>query len=184
MREHPYSSDVVLTLMLLQLGSIGALLDHIARLRAVGDLEDQGIGGLEVRGIDCLSLHDVMQINSDALYSLQVFDNESHASIHSDKTKEGLSLFGILNGTKTSLGRALMREWFLRPSMSLEVINARHDAVACFLCPENTSTKTALQGHLSGTKNVPKIFGAIRTGKAKVSDWQALVKVTQVNMVL
>jgi hypothetical protein len=26
--------------------------------------------------------------------SLQVFENESHASIHSTKTKEGLSLFG------------------------------------------------------------------------------------------
>jgi hypothetical protein len=26
--------------------------------------------------------------------SLQVFENESHASVHSDKTKEGLSLFG------------------------------------------------------------------------------------------
>jgi hypothetical protein len=25
---------------------------------------------------------------------LQVFENESHASIHSTKTKEGLSLFG------------------------------------------------------------------------------------------
>lgn len=54
-----------------------------------------------------------MQINADALLfvgltlyfadvltldtsfsSLQVFENESHASVHSDKTKEGLSLFG------------------------------------------------------------------------------------------
>lgn len=54
-----------------------------------------------------------MQINADALSfvlsiststevreneyvprSLQVFENESHASVHSDKTKEGLSLFG------------------------------------------------------------------------------------------
>lgn len=118
-----------------------------------------------------------MQINMDALFSLQIFEDENHASIHSDKTKEGLSLFGILNGTKTTLGRALMREWFLRPSMSLEVINARHDAVACFLRPDNTSTKNAMQGHLNGTKNVPRIFEAIRTGKAKVSEWQALVKV-------
>lgn len=56
----------------------------------------------------------VMQINADALLyvviittipepdlkqtnicsSLQIFDNESHASVHSDRTKEGLSLFG------------------------------------------------------------------------------------------
>ena len=124
-----------------------------------------------------------MQINMDALFSLQIFEDENHASIHSDKTKEGLSLFGILNSTKTTLGRALMREWFLRPSMSLEVINARHDAVACFLRSDNVSIKNAMQGHLNGTKNVPRIFGAIRTGKAKVSDWQALVKVIKVDTI-
>jgi hypothetical protein len=36
----------------------------------------------------------VMHINSDALTSLQIFSDESHASIHSSATKEGLSLFG------------------------------------------------------------------------------------------
>ncbi|PIL22345.1 hypothetical protein GSI_15033 [Ganoderma sinense ZZ0214-1] len=158
------------------LGSIGSLLEYLARARAVSELEDEGISGLEVRSIEPLPLTHSMQINMDALLSLQIFEEENHASIHSDKTKEGLSLFGILNGTKTTLGRALMREWFLRPSISLEVINARHDAVACFLRPDNTSTKNAMQGHLNGTKNVPRVFGAIRTGKAKVSDWQALVK--------
>jgi hypothetical protein len=29
------------------------------------------------------------------LSSLQIFENESHASVHSDRTKEGLSLYGI-----------------------------------------------------------------------------------------
>ncbi|KAI0352675.1 hypothetical protein OH77DRAFT_1513212 [Trametes cingulata] len=158
------------------LGSIGALLDYLARARAVGELDDEGIGGLEVRNIEPLPLLDVMQINADALFSLQVFEDENHASIHSDKTKEGLSLFGILNSTKTTLGRALMREWFLRPSMSLSVINARHDAIECFVRPDNISTATSMHGHLQGTKNVPRILTAMKTGKAKVSDWQGLVK--------
>ncbi|KAF7798450.1 hypothetical protein EIP86_009671 [Pleurotus ostreatoroseus] len=146
------------------------------RIRAVGELDDQGIGGLEIRGIEYLTLQDVMQINSDALYSLQVFDSESHASTHSDKTKEGLSLFGILNNTRTTLGKALMREWLLRPSTSIPVINARHDAVACFMRPENIASSNAMQTHLKGIKNVPKILGTLRTGKAQVADWQGLVK--------
>lgn len=51
-----------------------------------------------------------MQINMDALLcvfrqclfladprsSLQIFEEQNHASMHSDKTKEGLSLFGQL----------------------------------------------------------------------------------------
>ncbi|KAI9058149.1 hypothetical protein FKP32DRAFT_1582301 [Trametes sanguinea] len=158
------------------LGSIGALLEHLVRVRAVGDLDEEGIGGLEVRNIEPLPLLDVMQINADALFSLQVFEDENHASIHSDKTKEGLSLFGILNNTKTTLGRALMREWFLRPSMSLSVIRARHDAVECFIRPDNITTASSMHGHLQGTKNIPRVLTAMKAGKAKVSDWQGLVK--------
>ena len=166
----------------MQLGSVGSLLEYLARARAVSELDDEGISGLEVRSIEPLPLVHSMQINTDALFSLQIFEDENHASIHSDKTKEGLSLFGILDGTKTTLGRTLMREWFLRPSMSLEVIGARHDAVACLFCPENITTNNTLQAHLNGIKNVPRILAAIRTGKAKVSDWQALVKVRRIDV--
>ncbi|KAI0632052.1 DNA mismatch repair protein MutS [Trametes polyzona] len=158
------------------LGSIGALLDYLARARAVAELDDEGVGGLEIAGIEQISLEDTMQINADALFSLQVFEDENHASIHSDKTKEGLSLFGILNNTKTTLGRALMREWFLHPSTSLSIINGRHDAVECFMRPDNITTALSMHGHLQGTKNVPRILTTMKSGKAKVSDWQGLVK--------
>ncbi|KAJ7784480.1 DNA mismatch repair protein MutS [Mycena metata] len=160
------------------IAAIGALLDHLVRERAVNDLEDEGIAGLEVRDIEALSLNEVMQINADALYSLQVFENESHASVHSDKTKEGLSLFGTLNNTKTTLGRALLRAWLLRPSLSLPVIKARHDAVACFISSENLVPAYSMQGHLKGIKNVPRILEIMRSGKAKMTDWQGLVKFT------
>lgn len=35
---------------------MGALLDHLARARAVGELDDEGLEGLEVRGIEVLTL--------------------------------------------------------------------------------------------------------------------------------
>ena len=35
-----------------------------------------------------------MMVNHDALFSLQIFEDESHANAHSTATKEGLSLFG------------------------------------------------------------------------------------------
>jgi len=84
---------------------------------------------------------------------------------------------GTLNSTKTSLGRSLMRTWLLRPSLSLPVINARLDAVACFLSPENLVPSGVMHTHLKGIKNVPRILGLMRAGRAKLSDWQGLVKV-------
>ncbi|CCM03560.1 uncharacterized protein FIBRA_05696 [Fibroporia radiculosa] len=166
------------------LGSIGALLDYLARVRAVEDLENDGIGGLEIRAIETLVLSQAMQINADALHSLQIFEEENHASIHSDKTKEGLSLFGIINHTKTSLGRALLREWFLRPSLSPSVIAARHDAVACFMRPDNLAIIDSMHGSLKGIKNIPRMLGTLRTGKARLSDWQGIMKFTVHSLML
>lgn len=39
--------------------------------------------------------------------SLQIFENEKHASVHSDKTKEGLSLAGELRAVQYSLSSSL-----------------------------------------------------------------------------
>ncbi|KAF9242539.1 muts domain V-domain-containing protein [Melanogaster broomeanus] len=147
------------------LSSIGALLDFLSRERAAGEVDDDGPGALDICGIEALTLDEVMHINADALFSLQVFERENHASIHSDKTKEGLSLFGLnTEHYADCIGRSLLRTWFIRPSLSLEILKARHDAVECFLCPENLPVVTPLQTHLKG--------------KGTISDWQALVKFT------
>jgi DNA mismatch repair protein MSH5 len=84
---------------------------------------------------------------------------------------------GILNNTTSSLGRSLLRTWLLRPSLSIPVITARHDAVACFLRPENLVTAATMHSHLKGIKNVPRILVTMRCGKAEVGEWQGLVKV-------
>ena len=93
------------------MSAAGALLDYLVRIHATTDLTLEGITGLDIVDIRALSLRVLlpkiilnisdpfhreksMLINVDALHSLQVFSSESHASIHSDKTKEGLSVFG------------------------------------------------------------------------------------------
>lgn len=38
------------------MASVGALLDHMVRERAVGELQDEGVGGLNVRAIEVLTL--------------------------------------------------------------------------------------------------------------------------------
>ncbi|KAI5123127.1 hypothetical protein M0805_001482 [Coniferiporia weirii] len=160
------------------ISAIGALLDHLAKVRAMADLENEGIGGLDVEAIESICLDQFMQINADALSSLQVFETESHASVHSDKTKEGLSLFGILNTTQTSLGRLLLRQWLLRPSLSIPVISGRHDVVECLTRPENIVTSDAMHNHLKGLKNVPRTLRLLKSGRANLNEWQGLIKFT------
>ncbi|ELU42120.1 meiotic recombination-related protein [Rhizoctonia solani AG-1 IA] len=115
-----------------------------------------------------------MQVNADALASLQVFDDETHASIHSDKTKEGHSLFQLLNHTSTYLGRSLLRRWCLRPSLSITTINARHAAIQCFLLPENMSAASTIRANLRGLCQMPKTMALLRTGRGRLPEWRGV----------
>ncbi|KAF7977709.1 hypothetical protein HWV62_2978 [Athelia sp. TMB] len=92
----------------LSMASIGALLEYLTRQRAATDFDDGGLESLDVLDIEVLTLEQIMQINADALFSLQIFENESHASVHSDKTKEGLSLFGLHSSGTVDVVKRLM----------------------------------------------------------------------------
>ncbi|KAL8291262.1 hypothetical protein RQP46_002240 [Phenoliferia psychrophenolica] len=155
----------------LTLGCAGALLTFLAGARATaGELD----AVIQVRGIELMILEKVLHITTDALSSLQIFHAESHASVHSDKTKEGLSLFGIMNTARTPLGRALLRKWFLRPPLVLATIETRHVAVECFLRNENQNVAEAIQKSFRYIKNTPKTFKTIKDGKAVLKDWHAI----------
>ena len=49
-------------------------------------------------------------------------------------SKEGLSVFGALNQCVTSVGRRLLRLWFMRPIIDLRALNDRQDAIQARHC--------------------------------------------------
>lgn len=49
-------ADIDMDYLLVQISSIGALLDHLTRERAVSDLDGEGLEGLDVRDIESVSL--------------------------------------------------------------------------------------------------------------------------------
>lgn len=149
-----------------------------------------------------LLIHKVTRfINRDTICSLQIFEDEGHPNFHMQgkggRGKEGLSLFGetatnieasrsscsrffslgILNSTKTKMGYSMFKQWFLRPSLSLPLLQQRHNAIACFLRPQNTHLATAIGKSLVRTKNIPKVLVALKKGKAQAYDWSSLLQV-------
>ena len=53
---------------------------------------------------------------------MQIFQQEHHPSVMGvGQSKEGLSVFGMLNKCVTAMGRRLLQLWFLRPIINLEV---------------------------------------------------------------
>ncbi|KAJ3280380.1 MutS protein msh5 [Borealophlyctis nickersoniae] len=159
-----------------KVGCAGALLSYISKARLTGEILEDG-HEMEIHSVEHFNLDQFMQIGADALCSLQIFIDEAHPNMHNRNMykKEGLSLFGILNMTRTPAGRALLRHWFLRPSVNMDILEERHATIEFFLRPDCLFVAEQLVSCLKHVKNIPKILYNLRT-KASIAEWQALLK--------
>ena len=98
--------------------------------------------------------------------------SESHPHIHnkgptnaSSGSKEGMSLYGLFHHlAHTPQGKALLRQWFLRPSLDLNVINERLDTASVFLRPDNHVQMEEIIKCLKQIKNMKTVMIHLRKG--------------------
>jgi DNA mismatch repair ATPase MutS len=86
--------------------------------------------------------------------SLQIFQTDSHPSAFKVDSKEGFSLFSVLNRTKTSAGATLLRSWLKAPCRNLAVLQERQALVAFFVDPAFRELAHELAKCLSGITNI------------------------------
>ncbi|CAG8489217.1 10316_t:CDS:10 [Ambispora gerdemannii] len=154
----------------------GALLSYIARARVTDELLYQQDQGLKIQSVEQFSLKTFLHVNADTLCSLQIFEDESHPNMHTrSRAKEGLSIFGILNKTRTPTGKQLFKQWFLRPSLDINILEERFRTIDCFLQPDNIHISEQLASCLKHVKNVPKILESMK-GKLSIAEWQSLLQ--------
>ncbi|KAM6967476.1 mutS protein homolog 5 [Aplochiton taeniatus] len=161
----------------LMLRTVGALLKCIDRRRVGVELEDSSVG-VPIFQFNTYTLKDVVYMDRDTYSVLQIFKSELHPSVYKLQSgeKEGLSLFGILNRCRCKFGSKLLRQWFLRPTRDLAVLNRRQEVIRFFLLPRNSDTLNTLQGSLRNIKNIPTLLRRMSLSHTKVSDWQSLYK--------
>jgi len=79
-----------------------------------------------------------MRINTETLQALHIFSTEHHPLLAKGHghTKEGFSIFSLLDRTKSTMGSRMLREWMLKPLIDRERIQKRHDGIELFLRTE------------------------------------------------
>ncbi|KAI9616097.1 hypothetical protein KEM48_005354 [Puccinia striiformis f. sp. tritici PST-130] len=158
------------------LGAVAALLSYLQS--GIARSKDRNLAqrGLFVSKVEMIKTQKFMHLGNDVIQSLQIFDQEAHANLHFSKTKEGLSLYGILNECITHNGKLLLRNWLLRPSTELKVIESRQDAIECFLESENADYIGKMRQGLKSLGNINRTTMIISSGKARVGEWSSLIK--------
>lgn len=111
-----------------------------------------------------------MFINADTLQALQIIETESHPNSQnqgprSSGSKEGLSVYGIFHYlARTPQGRTRLRQWFLRPTMDMQVLQQRQRSIATFVRPDNTTQVADLSKNLNNMCHIRSHILKLRKG--------------------
>lgn len=157
-----------------QVGCAGALIAYLQRRRAATYLPGDHTAHLMFRisKLEMFSLCETMFVNVDTLRSLQILGAESHPHSHnrgptksSSGAKEGLSVYGLFHHlARTSQGRFLLRQYFLRPSLNLDVIDERMNTVSVFTRPDNDSVLQTMTQNLKSIGNMRTMLISLKKG--------------------
>ncbi|KAF2842516.1 hypothetical protein M501DRAFT_949091 [Patellaria atrata CBS 101060] len=158
----------------LTVGCAGAVISYLQRRRATAYLPgDRAASAMfRISTIEMYTLKDSMFINADTLLSLQIMQSESHPHSHNQGptkatsgSKEGLSIYGLFHHlARTPQGKYLLRQYFLRPSMNVQVIKERLNTISFFVRPDNTEHLDGLVKNLKNVNNLRVVMINLRKG--------------------
>ena len=82
------------------------------------------------------------------------------------------SLIGVLDETKTPMGRRQLQKWLLKPLISVDAINDRQDAVSWL--HDNTLVRFDIRAHLSYVRDMERLVGRVMYGNSNARDLVSL----------
>src|SRR4030067_297058 len=101
-----------------------------------------------------------MFLDANTIRNLELFPSSANTP--------SISLFFILNQTRTAMGGRLLKSWLGKPLLSLPKILARQNAIAELVI--NSEAKSDLQEKLSFVSDLERLSGKIGYGKATPKD--------------
>jgi len=102
---------------------------------------------------------DLVMVDETAWNSLQIFTVDFHPSSTKQGTwggsKEGLSVFNLLNRCYSAQGTRALKLQLLRPTRNIKLLNRRYDVIEYCVDPVRTEFIRAAGSCLKAIKSIP-----------------------------
>ncbi|OAP02708.1 MSH5 [Arabidopsis thaliana] len=140
----------------------GGLLAILESERIVETLEqnESGSASIAIDSVMEVPLNKFLKLDAAAHEALQIFQTDKHPShMGIGRAKEGFSVFGMMNKCATPMGRRLLRSWFMRPILDLEVLDRRLNAISFFI--SSVELMASLRETLKSVKDISHLLKSI-----------------------
>ncbi|XP_023641569.1 DNA mismatch repair protein MSH5 isoform X4 [Capsella rubella] len=157
----------------------GGLLAILESERIVETLEqnESGTASIAIDSVMEVPLNKFLKLDAAAHEALQIFQTDKHPShMGIGRAKEGFSVFGMMNKCATPMGRRLLRSWFMRPILDLEVLDRRLNAISFFI--SSVELMASLRETLKSVKDISHLLKKFNspTSLCTSNDWTAFLK--------
>ena len=127
-------------------------------------------------------LEHILKVQTYTLEQFLQIDAHSRQNLELTRTirdgRRRLSLLGVIDQTRTSMGGRMLRWNLEQPLVSPEEITQRQDAVACLV--ENASLRLEVQELLDQVYDLERLMGRLTVGTGNARDLRALCSSLQV----
>ena len=125
-----------------------------------------------------------MIIDHVTLNNLHIFATEHHPLLAKGpgNSKEGFSLFALLDRCKSKIGRQCLREWMMKPLLDVEMISSRQDGIELFLSPDSDAAVQNISWYLQKVGAVDKVLLRMQKCITAPSDFLVLMKTLEASL--
>ena len=128
----------------------------------------------------CPASDSFLRLEESTLRTLRIFATDHHPLMANNrsyqKSKEGFSLFTLLDRTKSKSGRERLRQWMAQPLRNVTKIRQRHVGMELFLHPECHPAVSLLLERLSNVGSMDSILLRMQRCCAQPNDFLVLIR--------
>lgn len=132
----------------------------------------------------CPASDTFLRLEESTLRTLRIFATDHHPLVSNNnvkggsyqKSKEGFSLFTLLDRTKSKAGRERLRQWMTQPLRDVNKIRQRHVGMDLFLHPECHPAVNLMLERLSDVASMDSILLRMQRCCAQPNDFLVLVR--------